>query len=375
MVYSSSNRWPSKVSSQMNVELTAPYTEHEVKTGLFQMFPTKAPGPDGYPAHFFQRNWELCGEEVTTAVLRILRGEDNPELINETFIVLIPKVASPTELGQFRPISLCNVIYKIASKVLANRLKKVLPKIILQEQSAFIPGRLITDNIIAAYECLHFMKRNKAKKHRHCALKLDMRKAYDRVEWAYLEAVMLKLGFAPSWVGLVMRMVSSVTFSVLFNGTPSESFKPSRGIRQGDPISPYLFLLAAESLSCLLKSRSLLQSSYLQGLKMASSAPAVNHLLFADDSLLFVRASVEGAGEVADILDSYCQASGQRINLDKSSVFFSKGCLEGVRTAMKERLNIPNETLNEKYLGMPSDVGRSVQGAFKYLKDRVWKQV
>jgi hypothetical protein len=105
---------------------------------------------------------------VTDSVLRILRGTDSLEEVNNTFIVLIPKVASPTELGQFRPISLCNILYKIASKVLANRLKEILPDIISQEQSAFVPGRLITDNIITAYECLHFMKRNKSKKHRHC---------------------------------------------------------------------------------------------------------------------------------------------------------------------------------------------------------------
>jgi hypothetical protein len=247
---------PTRVDADMNSMLDAPFTAKEVKSALFEMYPTKAPGPDGFPAHFFQRNWGLCGAEVTTAVLRILRGDESPEEINETFIVLIPKVASPTELGQFRPISLCNIIYKIASKVMSNRLKKILPEIISQEQSAFMPGRLITDNIIMAYECLHFMKRNKAKKHRNCALKLDMRKAYDRVEWSYLRAIMLRMGFNPGWVDLVMRMVSTVTFSVLFNGSPTEVFKPTRGIRQGDPISPYLFLIAAEGLSCLLKSRS-----------------------------------------------------------------------------------------------------------------------
>jgi hypothetical protein len=111
----------------------------------------------------------------------VLRGEDDPGAFNKTFIVLIPKVPKPEELGQFRPISLCIVIYKISLKVLANRLKRVLPEIIPDEQSAFVLGRLIIDNIITAYKCLHFMRRNKAVKHRFCALKLDMCKAYDRV--------------------------------------------------------------------------------------------------------------------------------------------------------------------------------------------------
>jgi hypothetical protein len=118
-----------------------------------------------------------------------------------------------------------------------------------------------------------------------------------------------------------------------------------------------------------------LQSSSLQGLKVASTAPAVNHLLFADDSLLFVKASVEGAREVAEVLDAYCQASGQRINLDKSSVFLSKGCPGVTRTAMKNTLNVQNESLSERYLGMPSDIGRSIRGAFKHLSDRVWKRI
>ena len=152
------------------------------------------------------------------------------------------------------------------------------------------------------------MKRNGAKKHQSCALKLDMMKAYDRVEWAYLRAIMLKLGFTERWVDIVMSMVTSVKFSVMFNGRKLEEFQPSRGIRQGDPISPYLFLIAAEGLSCLLKSRS--ESSNLEGLQVAPLAPPVSHLLFADDSLLFFKANGVGANEVNQVLDTYCQATG-----------------------------------------------------------------
>jgi hypothetical protein len=210
-----------------------PFTKKEVKEALFQMFPTKAPGPNGFPAHFFHQRWDLCGKEITSVVLRVLSGEDDPATINDTFIVLIPKVASLEELGQFRPISLYNVIFKIVSKVVAHRLKVVLPEIIFEEQSVFVPGRLI-DNIITTYECLHFMKQKKARDLRCCALKLDTKKAYDQVEWNYLRAIMLKLEFHQLWVQLIMRLVSSVSFSVLLNGDCLSSFKPTRGIRQGD---------------------------------------------------------------------------------------------------------------------------------------------
>ena len=297
--------------------------EEEKLKALFQMFPTKAPGPDGFPAHFFQRHWELCGEEVTNIVIKLLSGREDVSAINETLIVLIPKVASPEEISQFRPISLCNVLYKIASKVVANRLKVILSEIISEEQSAFVPGRLISDNIISAYECLHFMKRRRAVNMRCCALKLDMMKAYDRVEWIYLAAILTKLGFHQSWVQMVMSLVTSVSFSVLLNGDRLENFRPTRGLRQGDPISPYLFLLSAEGLSGLINSK--IQSSVLNGIKVAPSAPTVSHLLFADDSLLFFRADVANAEIIKEVLGIYCGASGQRVNMEKSSILFAKG--------------------------------------------------
>jgi hypothetical protein len=364
---------PVKVSAEMNEGLTREVSAEEVKSALFQMQPSKAPGSDGYPAHFFQKHWGVCGKDLTMAVIRILAGQDDLEKLNETLLVLIPKVPSPSLLTQYRPISLCNVLFKIASKVLANRLKNILPSIVSPEQSAFVPGRLITDNIITAYECLHFMKKKKVRNRCFGALKLDMMKAYDRVEWDYLEAIMLKFGFSSQWVDMVMRGVRSVSFSVLFNGGKTEFFNPSRGIRQGDPLSPYLFLIAAEGLSCLLQHRE--TTGRLKGLVVADSAPSINHLLFADDSLMFFKANQETAMELETTLNQYCLASGQRINRDKSSIFFSKGCPELVKNEVKAILQVSNESLNEKYLGLPSDVGKSKNGAFKYLKDRIWKKI
>ena len=142
-----------------------------------------------------------------------------------------------------------------------------------------------------------------------------------------------------------MSMVSSVSFSVLFNGEKLDSFKPTRGIRQGDPISPYLFLIAAEGLSCLLKSSS---ESSIAGIKVAPTAPTINHLLFADDSLLLFKATVEGSVAVSNLLDTYCNASGQRINHDKSSIFFSKCCPTNLKEEIKNSLQVHNESLSER---------------------------
>jgi hypothetical protein len=160
-----------------------------------------------------------------------------PDIVNNTVLVLIPKVKNPQELSQFRPIALCNVLYKICSKVIANRLRLVLDDIISEEQSAFVPGRLITDNVLVAYESIHYLKRKKGVTGA-CALKLDMAKAYDRVEWGYLRSIMLKLGFSERFVNLIMKCVESVNLSVRVNGHFSDMFSPTRGIRQGDPMSP-----------------------------------------------------------------------------------------------------------------------------------------
>lgn len=220
-----------KVTPEINKQLMEPFTSDEVVTALRQMHPSKAPGPDGMPPYFFQKFWHLCGKDVSKDILNILNNEGDPTYINQSHIILIPKVRNPTNPRDLRPISLANVVARIVSKTIANRLKKFLPSIISESQSAFIPGRIITDNAMTAFEIFHYIKNKTKGKKGWVALKLDMSKAYDRVEWNFLEIVMLKLGFDKSWVSLIMRIVRSVSYNLCVNDFISESFNPERGLR------------------------------------------------------------------------------------------------------------------------------------------------
>jgi hypothetical protein len=163
-----------RVTNDMNSLLLKPFLAEEVHCALFQMAPTKAPGPDGLPVGFFQKNWDVMGEDICQAILGTLNSGTIPYFLNSTNIALIPKVKNPTKVTDFRPISLCNVLYKVISKVLANRLKKILPHIISPLQSAFVPGRLITDNVLVAYKTLHTMHTRMRGKKGFMAVKLDM---------------------------------------------------------------------------------------------------------------------------------------------------------------------------------------------------------
>ena len=191
------------------------------------MAPLKVPCPDGMPLLFYQHYWSLIGENVSQSILTFLNSSSLPEHLNHTFITLIPKKKNLEHASEFKPISLCNVLYKIFLKVLANRLKRILSKIITEYQSAFTESRLIFDNILVAFESLHSMQKHTGKD-AFMAIKLDMSKAYDRVEWPYLKVVMRKMGFNDKWIKLLMLCVTTVSYSILVNREPKGLIHPSK---------------------------------------------------------------------------------------------------------------------------------------------------
>ncbi|KAL5570777.1 hypothetical protein UlMin_020374 [Ulmus minor] len=357
-----------KVTPQQNEQLEQAFVAKDVKTAVFQMAPTKSPGADGMSAIFYQKFWRIVGEEVTAACLGFTNGGLSLGSINETIITLLPKIKNPTRITEFRPISLCNVLYKIISKMLANRLRRIMGTIISEEQSTFIPGRLISDNAIIGFECLHAIKRRKTKKN-YLALKLDMAKAYDRVEWDFIQRVMNKLGFSEVWIRKIMACISSVTYSFQFNGKRFGHLAPTRGLHQGDPLSPYLFLLCGEGLSSLLHLYE--QKGDIQGLRCGLRGPTISHLLFADDSLFFLEARLSTCANLKEILKLYETASGQVVNLSKSAMCFGPNLSEPDATQMAALLGVPKVRCHEKYLGLPCFSGRNKQGLFSSIRDRV----
>ena len=201
------------------------------------------------------------------------------------------------------------------------------------------------------------------------AIKLDMSKAYDRVEWTYLEAVMRRMGFDERWVRLMMICLTSISYSILVNGEPKGMIIPTRGIRQGDPLSPFLFLLCTEGLNGLISQAA--NCGDIKGYALCRNSPRLTHLLFVDDSLLFCRATERECNNILEILNVYGSCSGQQINRNKTTIFFSKLTSEDTREHIKQALGVLEIKQYEKYLGLPSFVGRRKKASFK----KVWRKL
>lgn len=186
-------------------------------------------------------------------------------------------------------------------------------------------------------------------------VKTDMSKAYDRLEWDFIEVVFLQLGFSVVWMNLIMQCIKTVSYSYLINEAAQGRVKPQRGIRQGDPLSPYIFILCSEVLFGLCRKAQ--EEKKLEGIRVATNSPRINHLLFADDTLFFCRTNDKSVSALLSILALYEQASGQRINTEKSGITFSNHTSLLLKEKIKTTQRIEKEGENGKYLGLPEHFG------------------
>jgi hypothetical protein len=229
------------------------------------------------------------------------------------FITLIPKVPNPHSISEFRPISLLGSLYKIVAKVLATRLGTVMDKLISRNQSAFIKGRLLVDGVLTINEVVDLAKRAREK----CMIfKVDFAKAYDSVNWNFLVYMLKRFGFAEKWIAWMKACVCAGNLSVLVNGSPTTEVNISRGLKQGDPLAPFLFLLVVEGLG-LLMSRAV-SLGFFKPFAIKNSGVSVSHLQYADDTLLVGKACVENLWCVKAILRWFELMSGLKVNFGKS---------------------------------------------------------
>ena len=205
------------------------------------------------------------------------------------------------------------------------------------------------------------------------AVKLDMSKAYDRVEWSFIEKVKEKTGFHEKWIQLIMQCITTVSYSMIINGSVHGCIFPTRGLRQGDPLSPYLFLLCVDGFSSLIKDAA--RNQMLSGISICRGCSMVTHLFFANDSLLFCKATNQECHKLIEILGLYEVASGQKVNAEKFSVFFSHNTPQEKRCEVLNILGPMQDIRHSKYLGLSSIIGRSKTKVFAKMKEKVGRKL
>ncbi|KAJ9675260.1 hypothetical protein PVL29_024282 [Vitis rotundifolia] len=309
----------------------------------------KAPGPNGFTVAFWQACWDFVKEEILDLFKEFYDQRSFAKSLNTTFLVLIPKKGGAEDLGDFQPISLLGGLYKLLAKVLANRLKKVLGKVVSMDQNAFVRGKQILDASLIANEVINFWQKCKEK---GLICKLDIEKAYDSINWNFLMKVLHMMGFGSWWMEWIWCCISTAKFSVLVNGVPTGFFSSTKGLRQGDPLSPYLFVLGMEVLSALIRRAA--DGGFILGCRLRGRGRMemnVSHLLFADDTIIFCEARKEHLTSLCWILAWFEATSGPRINLAKSELI-SVGEVEEIEE-MAVELGCRVGSLPTVYLGLP----------------------
>lgn len=319
----------------------------EIRSLFFKLNPNKAPGPDGLTSAFFKASWDVIGQEVVSSIQCFFRTSFLPAASNSTILSLVPKFPGASKVSDYRPISCLNTIYKVVSRLLVARLKPFLPSFILPCQTAFVKGRLLIENTSLASELVNGYHKNKGSK--RITIKVDIAKAFDTLSWDFLLSCLRSLGMPPLFLSWIKACICTTSFMIGYNGTVNGYFKGKRGLRQGDPLSPYLFVIAMNYLSLMLnKAAAENKIKYhpkCEGMKLT-------HLSFADDLLIFIDGSLSSVQNVLQVLRDFELRSGLAVSFQKTS-FYSSGLSEEEINAIQASTGMLHGTLPFRYLGVP----------------------
>lgn len=308
------------LSQKVRDDLRRDFTAEDIKGVIMDMAQLKVPGPDGMRDSFYQNMWPIIENFVTDIALSFFRTCDIPEGFNDTIITLISKVHNLERPNQFRPISLCNVSYKIITKAMTNRRKEVMKEVVGPNQSSFVPERQIIDNIIIYQVIINTTRRKKGGKGL-MVFKIDLEKAYDRLSWNFIKETMEKVGLEAEWTRNIMVCVETSRLSILWAGEHSDYFVLGTGIRQGDSRSPYLFFICIERLNHMIDKE--VREERWRGIRASRKGPILSHLFFANDMIIFFEADMERVDVVLGCLNWFYNCSGQKVSLAKSQLFVS----------------------------------------------------
>ncbi|CAL4980148.1 unnamed protein product [Urochloa decumbens] len=304
-----------------------------------------SPGPDGFGPSFYKQFWPSLRGEVLHLFHHFHQRTLDLDGLNRAHLVLLPKKQGARTADAFRPISLQNCPMKLFTKVMVNRLRHAIPNIVDPDQTGFIHGRSIAENFVYAADLLSCYNKRKAPT---AVLKLDFKKAFDSVEWSSLLSILAVRGFDERWCGWIKDILESGKTAVMLNGVPGRWIKCRRGLRQGDPISPYLFIIVADVLQKLMK-RASTRGELCHPLDPTLPCPV---LQYADDTLILARGDVRSVQVLKNILDDFSSATGLTINFHKST-FVPMHVDPTEATAMARILGCATASFPQTYLGLP----------------------
>ncbi|XP_071731071.1 uncharacterized protein [Rutidosis leptorrhynchoides] len=357
------------ISPVDNLLLEAEFSENEIWESLCSCDSSKAPGPDGFNMKFFKNYWDLIKGDLIKSLEWFWTNSKISKGCNAYFFTLIPKKPNPVDLNDYRPICLIGSYYKILTKILSNRLANVIHKVIGSEQTAFLKGRNILDSVLIANEIIDELK---CKKRKGLIFKVDFEKAFDCIEWDFLFNTMQFMGFGSKWISFIRACLSSSSISILINGSPTKEFSLERGIRQGDPISSFLFIIVAEGLNILTKRA--LANGQLQGQKVGHDNLVVTHLQYADDTIFFREWNKRNEKYISKLLKCFENISDLKVNFCKSKLY-------GIGTSISETNHMANYincsagSTPFTYLGLPIGVPTSHSSSWQPIIEKFDKRL